>query len=411
MNNAAIIGSILGQLSFGLLGDLLGRKMCFVASSMMLIFGCLGSATAAATTSVSCALNAAGLCGSNSSLPSSVNNNVYLQLAIWRGILGFGVGGEYPLASTITSEGSSFKTRGTMIAMMFSMQGWGKLAGSIMVYSCFATTTYFGGTLQLNAAWRVVLACGCIPNILTLYFRWRMHESKIYNDTRMKAIGVDGEHLMVVVEDPKDHHLMKKVPLMSLRTVLECLWEFKWRLLGTGGAWFLLDFTFYGQVCPVGVSIAVRPTSHARFPPLPPPPPSGADEHVDCVGDGGRGGQRQRDDADAERAGGVDLCRADRAARVLARDPHRGRLGSLPAAGWRVHPGGNPVRHPCSWCVCGWSLWCGVSGVRLANSPPPSHPPPSVLHPAAHRQQRRRVSHHLRFDLPGSQLGPQHNGA
>ena len=37
-------------------------------------------------------------------------------------------GGEYPLASTITSEGSKTKTRGGSVATVFSMQGWGKLA-------------------------------------------------------------------------------------------------------------------------------------------------------------------------------------------------------------------------------------------------------------------------------------------
>ena len=38
--------------------------------------------------------------------PGGIQEDVYTQLALWRFLLGFGVGGEYPLAATIASEGS-----------------------------------------------------------------------------------------------------------------------------------------------------------------------------------------------------------------------------------------------------------------------------------------------------------------
>ena len=44
VNNAALVGSILGQLFFGLAGDLFGRKWCFVITSTLIIVGALGSA-------------------------------------------------------------------------------------------------------------------------------------------------------------------------------------------------------------------------------------------------------------------------------------------------------------------------------------------------------------------------------
>lgn len=37
--------------------------------------------------------------------------NIYQQLMLWRFLLGFGVGGEYPLSSTITAEASSMQER------------------------------------------------------------------------------------------------------------------------------------------------------------------------------------------------------------------------------------------------------------------------------------------------------------
>ena len=43
VNNAAIIGSVLGQVAFGVGGDLLGRKWCFVATSVLIILDLRGT--------------------------------------------------------------------------------------------------------------------------------------------------------------------------------------------------------------------------------------------------------------------------------------------------------------------------------------------------------------------------------
>jgi len=88
--NAALVGSVLGQLAFGLAGDALGRKWCFVLSSLLLILGCLGSASAMAGFSLRCASYVGGMCASSAAVPTSSWDDVYVQLAIWRGILGFG---------------------------------------------------------------------------------------------------------------------------------------------------------------------------------------------------------------------------------------------------------------------------------------------------------------------------------
>lgn len=41
--------------------------------------------------------------------------SIYQQLALWRFILGVGVGGEYPLSATITSETATPKLRGRLV--------------------------------------------------------------------------------------------------------------------------------------------------------------------------------------------------------------------------------------------------------------------------------------------------------
>lgn len=197
INNAALIGSILGQVGFGFMGDIFGRKGSFVITSLLIILGTLGSATSSAGQTVAnCAPLQLGdwtAFGSNHCEPSSSMNDVYIQLAIWRGIMGFGVGGEYPLASTIGSEAATTAGRGRAVLSIFSMQGWGKLTASIVNYGVIATSTYFGGPWQLDAAWRFSLAFGCVFNLLTIYFRWHMHESAIYKNMRKHELELKHE--------------------------------------------------------------------------------------------------------------------------------------------------------------------------------------------------------------------------
>ena len=93
VSNAALIGSITGQLAFGFAGDILGRKWCFVLTTLLIILGCLGSASAAAGVRVAGELNAAGCWGTATAQPRSFSQDVYAQLVLWRALLGFGVGG------------------------------------------------------------------------------------------------------------------------------------------------------------------------------------------------------------------------------------------------------------------------------------------------------------------------------
>ncbi len=48
-------------------------------------------------------------------------------IAFWRFILGFGIGGDYPLSATITSEYANTRWRGAFIASVFA----GQVRGSV----------------------------------------------------------------------------------------------------------------------------------------------------------------------------------------------------------------------------------------------------------------------------------------
>lgn len=97
----ASVGTLIGQLLFGFLGDILGRKI-YGFELLIIIVGTINCATASSAVR---GVSAIGFLG------------------CWRLILGIGIGGDYPMSATITSEWSSTGRRGQMMALIFSMQG------------------------------------------------------------------------------------------------------------------------------------------------------------------------------------------------------------------------------------------------------------------------------------------------
>jgi PHS family inorganic phosphate transporter-like MFS transporter len=75
-------GTVIGQLGFGWLADMIGRKKIYGFELIIMIFATLAQALAADSP----AMSITGL------------------LIFWRVIMGIGIGGDYPLSSIITSE-------------------------------------------------------------------------------------------------------------------------------------------------------------------------------------------------------------------------------------------------------------------------------------------------------------------
>jgi MFS transporter, PHS family, inorganic phosphate transporter len=125
---ATPIGTLVGQLLFGWLADVVGRKrMCklhptlnyrlahppLVAPDgvelMIIIVGSFGQAISGQGPTV-------GIIGA---------------LIVWRFIMGVGVGGDYPLSAVITSEFAATRTRGRLMTAVFAFQGWGQFGSSV----------------------------------------------------------------------------------------------------------------------------------------------------------------------------------------------------------------------------------------------------------------------------------------
>lgn len=88
INIATLSGTLLGQVLFGFLADLNGRKKMYGIELVLLIGSTLGV--------VMCSQGYNG------------NMSIYAWLIWWRFMVGVGVGADYPLSATITAESVLF---------------------------------------------------------------------------------------------------------------------------------------------------------------------------------------------------------------------------------------------------------------------------------------------------------------
>lgn len=218
LNSATLAASAVGAIAFGRVADILGRKRIYGYEVLILAFGALASAFA----------------------PS------YTFLLVCRVILGVGIGGDYPVSATIMSEYSGKQTRGRMVGLVFAMQGAGLVIGPL------AASGLIASGLSNDMAWRILLALGAIPGLAVFYLRRQIHETPRF----AMAGGATEEAAAAVAAATGAKHV--KAPAGESRAkhpqgTLEGFWILAhnrrmllW-LVGTAGAWALLDFCYYGN--------------------------------------------------------------------------------------------------------------------------------------------------------------------
>ncbi len=194
--SSALFGAVIGPIIFGYIGDKFGRVFSYWTTVLILVIGALGSAFSFSA----------------------------LELIAWRFILGIGIGGDYPLTSTIVGEYANRKDRGKLIASTFAMQGFGIMAGVGLAFLLLSLG------ITSDIAWRILLGAGTIPPILTLNARRKLYETPRFNIMKGdKKFNSDIEHYTLLPVGFKYYA------------------EKKWKIiLGTSLTWFLLDVSFYG---------------------------------------------------------------------------------------------------------------------------------------------------------------------
>ena len=132
------IGMAAGALLFGLLADRIGRKNVFIIT--LLLFS-VGSGLSALTTTLAAFL-------------------------VLRFLIGMGLGGELPVASTLVSESVPARERGKVVVLLESFWAFGWLLSAFISY--FIIPTY---------GWQMALLLATIPALYALYLRWGLPDS------------------------------------------------------------------------------------------------------------------------------------------------------------------------------------------------------------------------------------------
>jgi MFS transporter, PHS family, inorganic phosphate transporter len=214
LNSTMLAAAFLGAFVFGRLADLAGRKRVYWMVAAIMIVGALGSALS----------------------PS------YWVLIAFRFLLGFGVGGDYPVSAVLMSEYANRKDRGKLVAMVFSTQALGLIVGPLIAL------TLLGAGVSDNLAWRILLGLGAVPAAAVIYLRSRMPESPRYQvqvqgkaeQAASQISHFTGGKVNGNGAGPSRHHQMGLRAFLTNRRYLILL-------AGTAGTWFLLDYAYYGN--------------------------------------------------------------------------------------------------------------------------------------------------------------------
>ncbi len=208
LNSTSLLSSMLGAIVFGRVMDLRGRKSIYGIEVILLTVGAVFSAF----------------------------SHTVWQLVLFRALVGFGVGGDYAGSAIITSEYANRSNRGQMIGTVFSMQGLGLLAGPAIASLLLATG------VPHDIAWRLMLALGAIPAASVIYLRRTIKETPRY------ALSVRGEAASAAQVVQAVAGVDVREAKIATRRRKARLWDapYRKRLLGTAGAWLLMDVAFYG---------------------------------------------------------------------------------------------------------------------------------------------------------------------
>jgi MFS family permease len=218
VNSATLLASAVGALVFGRIADIFGRKKVYGYEVLILAIGAIASAF-------------------------SPN---FTWLLVSRIILGIGIGGDYPVSATIMSEYSGKATRGRMVGLVFANQAAGLIVGPLLASILLASG------MSDNLIWRLLLGFGAIPGLAVFYLRRRIHETPRFamaggaHEEAEAAIAsaTGAARSRGSIGESKARH--PQGALEGFRTLARSRRMMIW-LIGAAGAWFLLDFCYYGN--------------------------------------------------------------------------------------------------------------------------------------------------------------------
>lgn len=199
VSSLALLTSAAGAVVFGKVADRLGRKKIYGYEVLVLAIGAIASAFS----------------------PS------IWWLIGFRAVLGFGIGGDYPVSATIMSEYANRNNRGRMVSLVFAMQGAGLVFGPALAILLLATG------ISEDTVWRILLAFGAVPALGVFWLRRRIKETPRFLLAQME-------------EAEEEHRAESSGRPTGLRGLLADGQLLRW-LVGASLGWFLFDFVYYGN--------------------------------------------------------------------------------------------------------------------------------------------------------------------
>ena len=216
IGSVGLIGMALGAVVSGMIADRIGRKFVFSATIIMYSV-------------------ATGLCALSWS---------YESLLFFRFFVGFGLGGELPVAATLMSEYAPTNLRGRFIVLLESFWGLGWLVAAVIAYVFIP-----------EYGWQIAFIIGTFPALYVFLIRLHMPESIRYLLSKNKIeeakdIILNIEEELKVESKPfkSELSIAEKNQLNAVAPNPSALFskQFRIRTIMLWIAWFVIVFSYYG---------------------------------------------------------------------------------------------------------------------------------------------------------------------
>ena len=153
LGTLTLVSAAVGGLSFGVIADRIGRVRALNITIAIFSIASLGAATAQSV----------------------------VQLAVWRTLLGIGMGGEWASGAVLVAESLPPELRNKATSAMQST--WA--IGAILAVALAGLVL---DVLPLGAnAWRYLFAFGALPALVTLWVRRRVEEPALWSESRRRG--------------------------------------------------------------------------------------------------------------------------------------------------------------------------------------------------------------------------------
>ena len=159
LNSLTLVASAIGGFLFGLIADRVGRTRSLIAS--ILIYSL-----------------ASGACGLSDTV---------VQLAIFRFILGLGMGGEWTTGAALIAETWPAEHRGKALGLMQSTYAVGEMIAAGVV-----------GLMLPRFGWRPVFFVGILPALVAIWIQRRVPEPEIWKARVKASARTVGESLRIL---------------------------------------------------------------------------------------------------------------------------------------------------------------------------------------------------------------------